>query len=56
MLTKFDKTLAALLVSGAVPVLAYFTGVTIDPAMQALAVTALTSLFVYLVPNKGVAL
>ena len=53
MVSKWDKALAALIVSGAVPIIVHFTGAQISPGTQAMAVTALTSIFVYLVPNKG---
>lgn len=52
MLTKFDKALAALIVSGAVPVITYLTGWEIGPELQATATTILTGFFVWLVPNK----
>lgn len=52
MLTKVDKALAALIVSGLVPIINHVTGLSISPEMQAVAVTVLTTLFVWLVPNK----
>jgi len=52
MFTKFDKAFAAMLVSGAVPVLNHLFGLQVSPEIQALAVTALATLFVFLVPNK----
>ena len=54
MLTKFDKAFAALLVSSLVPILNHLFGWNITPEMQAIAVTVLTTLFVWLVPNKPV--
>lgn len=51
MFTKFDKALAALIVSGLVPIVVYFTGWNISPEMQAIAVTVLTTIFVWLTPN-----
>jgi hypothetical protein len=53
MWTKFDKALAALIVSGLVPIAVHFTGAPVSPEFQAEAVTVLTTLFVYLTPNKG---
>lgn len=52
MLTKFDKALAALIVSGLVPILNYLFGWTLSAEIQAVAVTVLTGFFVWLVPNK----
>ena len=52
MFTKFDKTLAALIVSGLVPILNHFFGFDIGVEIQAVAVTVLTGFFVWLVPNK----
>lgn len=52
MLTKFDKAFAALIVSGLVPIITHLTGWNISVEMQAIAVTVLTTLFVWLVPNK----
>ena len=52
MFTKFDKALAALLVSSIVPLVTYFTGWEISVEIQAVLVTALTTLFVWLTPNK----
>jgi hypothetical protein len=53
MLSKFDKAFAALIVSGAVPILNHLFGWTISADMQAIAVTVLTTAFVWLVPNKS---
>jgi hypothetical protein len=53
MLTKFDKMLAALVVSGAIPIVTYLTGAMISADQQAAAVTVLTTFFVWLVPNKA---
>ena len=52
MLTKFDKTLAALIVSGAVPIVTHLTGWEIGVEIQTVATTVLTGFFVWLVPNK----
>ena len=52
MFTKFDKAFAALLVSSIVPIVTHLTGWEISVEMQAVAVTILTTLFVWLVPNK----
>lgn len=51
MLTKFDKALAALIVTGAVPIITHFTGLQISAELQAVAVTVLATFFVWLVPN-----
>jgi hypothetical protein len=53
-MTRYNKTLAALIVSGAIPIIVYLTGATISPEMQAGAVTALTSFFVWAIPNKAI--
>lgn len=52
MLTKFDKAFAALIVSGAVPIINHLFGLNIGAEMQAVAVTVLATFFVWLVPNK----
>lgn len=52
MFTKFDKAFAALIVSGAVPILNHLFGLNIGPEVQATLVTLLAGLFVYIVPNK----
>ena len=52
MFTKFDKTLAALIVSALVPLINHFFGFDIGVEIQAVAVTVLTGFFVWLVPNK----
>ena len=52
MLTRFDKALAALIVSGLVPILNHLFGWEISAEMQATAASVLAGLFVYLVPNK----
>lgn len=52
MFTKFDKAFAALVVSGAVPILSHLFGWNVTPEMQALAVTILATVFVWAVPNK----
>lgn len=51
MLTKVDKALAALIVSGVVPILTYL-GLEIPEEVQVTATMALTAFFVWLVPNK----
>lgn len=53
MLTRFDKAFAALIVSGLVPAITYVTGYSFSPEIQAMAVTVLTTIFVYITPNKG---
>ena len=52
MISRFDKALAAMIVSGLVPILTHFFGFDISPELQAVAVTVLTGFFVWLVPNK----
>lgn len=52
MLTKFDKALAVLIVSGAVPILNHLFDLQISPELQAVAVTVLATAFTWLVPNK----
>ncbi len=52
MFSKFDKAFAALLVSGLVPIITHLTGWNISVEIQAIAVTVLTTFFVWLVPNK----
>ena len=52
MFTKFDKALAALIVSAAVPLIVHFTGWEVSLEVQAVAVTILTPFFVWLAPNK----
>jgi len=54
MVTKWDKALAALIVSGAVPIIVHFTGLQVPVEYQITATAALTGFFTYLVPNKGV--
>lgn len=54
MLTKFDKALAALLVSFGSSLALHFFGWQVSPETQAAIVTGLTTLFVWLVPNKTV--
>lgn len=51
-MTKYNKTFAALIVSGIVPIVTYLFGFDVSPEIQAVAVTALTTLFVFLIPNK----
>ena len=53
MISRFDKAFAALLVSGLVPIITHLTGWEVSAEIQAVAVTALTTLFVWLVPNKA---
>lgn len=53
MISRFDKAFAALIVSGVVPILNHLFGWEVSADMQAIAVTALTTLFVWLVPNKS---
>lgn len=53
MLTRFDKAFAALIVSGIVPIINHLFGFEISAEIQAVAVTALTTLFVWLIPNKS---
>lgn len=52
MLTRVDKMLAALIVSGGIPILTYLTGFMVSPDLQAAAVFVLTTFFVWLVPNR----
>lgn len=52
MLTRYDKALAALIVSGAVPIINHLFGMNITPDMQAIAVTVLATFFVYVIPNR----
>ncbi|MFA7282827.1 MAG: hypothetical protein WC100_22305 [Sterolibacterium sp.] len=52
MFSKFDKAFAALLVSGLVPIITYLTGWEISAEMQAGIVAVLSTLFVWIVPNK----
>lgn len=53
MISRFDKAFAALIVSGVVPILNHLFGWEVSADIQAIAVTALTTLFVWAVPNKG---
>lgn len=52
MLTKFDKAFAALLVTGLVPIINYLFGLSISAEMQATIIAVLSTVFVWLVPNK----
>lgn len=52
MFTKFDKALAAMIVSGAVPIINYLFGWNVSAEMQSVAVTVLATVFVFIVPNK----
>lgn len=51
MLTKVDKALAALIVSGVSQIALHF-GLEVSPEMAAGATSLLTMFFVWLVPNK----
>lgn len=53
MLTKFDKALAALIVSGGVPIIVHFTGVPVAEFYQLAATAVLTGAFTWLVPNRS---
>lgn len=52
MLTKFDKAFAALVVAGVVPIVNHLFGFQVSVEMQAVLSSILSSVVVYLVPNK----
>jgi len=52
MFTKFDKAFAGLIVSFGAGLATHFFGWNISPETQLAIVTGLTTLFVWLVPNK----
>jgi hypothetical protein len=52
MLTKFDKALAAMIVTSIIQIVTHF-GIEVPPGVEAIATIVLTSAFVWLVPNKA---